>query len=209
MRRIGVFGGTFDPVHLGHLILADQCRESGRLDEVWFVLAGNPPHKQGQSVTPFEQRAEMIELAIAGNPAFRLDTVEKEMAGPTYTANMLAELHRRYLEDRLYLLLGSDSLEDLPGWYRPEVVVASASLLVMQRPSHPARSSGELLAAMRLPPDAGLRIEYVPQPPLIDLASSDLRRRLSRGRSIRYLVPRAVEIYIKEKRLYHPPGPEA
>lgn len=201
-RRIGVFGGTFDPVHLGHLILAEQCRETGRLDEVWFVPAGNPPHKKGHAITRFEQRVEMIELAIAGHAAFRVETVEQELPGFTYTADMLAELHRRHPEDDLYLLIGSDSLEDLPGWYEPQRVVANAGLLVMQRPRHPARPVEDLRAALRLDPDVSLRLEYVPEPPIIDLASTDLRRRLVEGRSVRYLVPRAVEIYIAEKRLY-------
>src|SRR5438105_3067980 len=90
--RIGLFGGTFDPVHLGHLILAEQCREQGQLDEVWFAPANLPPHKQGQPVTPFDRRAEMVELAIAGNAAFRVEPIEGERPGPNYTADTLEEL---------------------------------------------------------------------------------------------------------------------
>src|SRR6266566_2141964 len=98
MRRIGVFGGTFDPIHFGHLILAEQCRESGRLDQVWFLPTGNPPHKQEHIITRFEQRIEMIELAIAGYPPFRVDPIEHELPGLTYTANVLEELHRRHTD---------------------------------------------------------------------------------------------------------------
>jgi nicotinate-nucleotide adenylyltransferase len=206
MRRIGVFGGTFDPIHLGHLILAEQCREAARLDEVWFVPAGNPPHKQDHVITPFEQRVEMVELAIAGHPSFRVDPVERELSGFTYTANVLEELHRRHPGDELFLLIGSDSLRDLPDWYEPRRVIGSAALLVMLRVSHPPRSSEDLRAALRLPPEAPLRIEYVAQPPVIDISSHDLRQRVKDGRTIRYLVPRAVECYIQDKRLYRPAG---
>src|SRR5262245_45892887 len=95
-RRVGIFGGTFDPVHLGHLILAEQCREQGSLDEVCFVPAYVPPHKQDRFLTPFEQRVEMIELAIAGNAAFHVDTIERELPDPNYTAYTLEEMHRRH-----------------------------------------------------------------------------------------------------------------
>ena len=201
-RRVGVFGGTFDPVHLGHLVLAEQCREQGRLDEVWFVPAGVPPHKQGLAISRFEQRVEMIELAIAGNPAFRVEPIEAERPGPNYTADTLEELKRRQPATDFFLLIGSDSLADLPGWYEPRRIVASAGLLVMLRAQYPARPPEELRAALALPASVPLRVEWVQAPPLIDIASRDLRRRSAEGRSIRYLVPRAVEIYIADKHLY-------
>ena len=201
-RRIGVFGGSFDPVHIGHLILAEQCREAGRLDEVWFVPVGNPPHKQDHHLVRFEQRAEMLELAIAGYPVFRVDSIEHERPGLTFTADTLDALHQRHPGNELFLLIGSDALNDLPGWRDPQRIVASAGLLVMLRANCPARSPEELRAALKLPADAKLHIEYVPMPPLIDISSSDLRRRIAENRSIRYLVPRAVECYIAEKKLY-------
>src|SRR4051812_40164046 len=147
-RRIGVFGGTFDPVHLGHLILAEQCRESGRLDEVWFVPSGNNPFKPDR-LKSFEQRVEMVELAIAGHPAFKVDKVEMEMLEqwrhdrpgeplpPTYTYEVLADLRRRHPDDELYLLIGSDALEELPKWREPQQVVRHAGLLVMLRARYP------------------------------------------------------------------------
>jgi nicotinate-nucleotide adenylyltransferase len=202
MRRIGVFGGTFDPIHLGHLILAEQCRESGKLDEVWFLPAGNPPHKQEHGITRFDQRVEMIELAIAGYPPFRVEPIEQEMPGLTYTANVLPELRRRHADVELFLLIGSDSLNDLPRWYEPQRIVANAALLVMLRANYPARSIEEVREGLKLPADAPLHIEYVPMPPLIDISSSDLRKRVIEGRSIRYLVPRSVECYIAERKLY-------
>jgi nicotinate-nucleotide adenylyltransferase len=201
-RRIGVFGGTFDPVHLGHLVLAEKCREQGRLDEVWFIPAGVPPHKQGLSISRFDQRVEMIELAIAGNAAFRVEPIESERPGPNYTADTLEELKRRHPAAEFFLLIGSDSLSDLPGWYQPRRIVENAGLLVMLRAQYPGHSPDELRAALALPESVPLRIEWVQAPPLIDIASRDLRRRVAEGRSIRYLVPRAVEIYIAEKHLY-------
>src|SRR5262245_51325056 len=142
--RIGIFGGTFDPVHVGHLILAEQAREQGALDEVWFVPAPRPPQKEGQAVTRFEQRVEMLQLAIAGQPAFRVDEVEKERAGLSYTAETLALLHQRHPEHAYFLLVGGDSLVDLPNWREPRQIVELAGLLVMARPSSPIVGAAEL-----------------------------------------------------------------
>src|SRR5262245_27176081 len=120
--RLGIFGGTFDPVHYGHLILAEQCREQARLDEVWFVPAPRPPHKTEESLARFEQRVEMLQLALAGQPAFRIDKLEKDRAGPSYTVDTLAELQHRHAHDELFLMIGSDTLKDLPGWREPRRV---------------------------------------------------------------------------------------
>jgi nicotinate-nucleotide adenylyltransferase len=199
--RIGVFGGAFDPVHYGHLILAEQCREQGRLDEVWFVPAPRPPHKPEHEITRFEQRVEMLALAIAGNPAFRIDELEKERAGPSYTADTLAELHRRHPAHEFFLVVGSDTLLDLPHWYQPRRVIESAALLVMRRPNNEVMPIEELRSRLSLPESAALRMEVV-ETPLIDIASRDLRRRAAAGRSLRYFLPRAVELYIYEKKLY-------
>src|SRR5262245_40434030 len=110
--RIGVFGGTFDPVHYGHLILAEQCREQGRLDQVWFLPAPWPPHKDVEALTRYEQRLEMLQLALAGNPALAINEIEREREGPSYTVDTLAELHRRHPEHDFFLLVGSDMLRD-------------------------------------------------------------------------------------------------
>jgi nicotinate-nucleotide adenylyltransferase len=206
MRRIGVFGGTFDPIHLGHLILAEQCREAGRLDEVWFIPSGKPPHKQAYVITPFAQRVEMIELAIAGHPAFRVDRIEEEMEGLTYTYLVMTELHRRHKDVEFFLLIGSDSLQDLCSkkWREPRVILESAGLLVMLRAGHAAPTPAQVREALNLPEELTLPIEYVRSPPLIDISSHDLRRRVAEGLSIRFLVPRAVECYIHEKSLFRP-----
>jgi nicotinate-nucleotide adenylyltransferase len=199
--RIGIFGGTFDPIHYGHLILAEQCCEQGRLDEVWFVPAPRPPHKGEHQMTRFEQRVEMLALAIAGHAAFRIDELEKERTGPSYTAETLAELHHRHPGHEFFLLVGSDTLADLPHWREPQRVVQLASLLVTRRPNHEVMPVEELRARLQLPESMPLRLEVV-DTPLIDIASRDLRRRAAAGRSLRYFLPRAVEIYIQDKKLY-------
>jgi nicotinate-nucleotide adenylyltransferase len=206
--RVGVFGGTFDPVHYGHLILAEQCREQGRLDEVWFVPAPRPPHKEARALTRFDQRVEMLALALAGNPAFKIDEVEKERAGPSYTVDTLAELHRRHPTAELFLLVGSDTLADLPLWYQPARILEQAALLIMARPGNPVLSAEELRSRLRLPAGAPLRLEVV-EVPLIDISSRDLRRRAAAGRSLRYFLPRGVECYIHDKRLYRGESPPA
>jgi nicotinate-nucleotide adenylyltransferase len=199
--RVGIFGGTFDPVHLGHLILAEQARDQASLDEVWFVPAPRPPQKEGQSITRFEQRVEMLSLALAGNPAFRIDELEKDRVGPSYTVDTLAELRRRHPEHVFALLVGGDSLADLPYWREPRRILEQAGLVVMDRPGSPVVSAEELHQRLALPAGTSLPLVRV-EAPGIDIASRYLRRRIVEGRSIRYLVPRAVEVYIQEKKLY-------
>jgi nicotinate-nucleotide adenylyltransferase len=199
--RIGIYGGTFDPVHVGHLILAEQAREQGRLDEVWFVPAFRPPQKEGQAITRFDQRVEMLALAIAGQPAFRVEEIEKERAGPSYTVDTLAELKRRRPQDTFVLLIGGDSLADLPTWREPQRIVAQADLLVMARPGIAVLSADELRRKLCLPDAVPLSLQ-IAEAPLIEVASRDLRKRVAAGRSVRYLVPRAVEVYVEEKGLY-------
>jgi nicotinate-nucleotide adenylyltransferase len=200
-QRIGIFGGTFDPVHVGHLIIAEQFRERGRLDQVCFLPAARPPHKQDRPRTPFAQRVEMLALAIAGQPAFRIEELEKDRPGPSYTVDTLTELHRRLPEAEFELILGSDSLRDLGSWYEPLRIVELAGLLVWERPGSPPLSVEELRGILRLPEAVPLRYQIM-QEPLIGISSSELRRRVADGQSIRYLVPRAVECYIHDKKLY-------
>jgi nicotinate-nucleotide adenylyltransferase len=202
--RVGIFGGTFDPIHTGHLLLAEQGREQGRLDEVWFVPAAHPPHKDEPTLTRFEQRVEMLALAVAGNPAFRVDELEKERPGPSYTADTLAELCRRHPSHEFFLLIGSDTLRDLPHWYQPARVLELASLLVMTRPGNVVMTAEELRAQLSAPASVPVRLQAI-ETPQIDISSRDLRRRAAAGRSLRYFLPRAVECYIHEKRLYRLP----
>jgi nicotinate-nucleotide adenylyltransferase len=197
--RIGIFGGTFDPVHMGHLILAEQCRSQASLDEVWFVPSSQPPHKS-LHITRFDQRCEMLELAIAGHPAFRVDRIEKERAEPSFTAVTLEQLRARHPKHEFFLLLGSDCLPDLPGWYEPRTVIAHASLVVVPRPGVMLWTAMRLATAMGVDVST-VRLQFVACP-MIEIASRELRRAITDGMSIRYMVPRSVEEYIREHKLY-------
>jgi nicotinate-nucleotide adenylyltransferase len=199
--RVGIFGGTFDPVHLGHLILAEQARDQARLEEVWFVPAPRPPQKESQLLTRFEQRVEMLSLALAGNPMFRIDEIEKDRVGPSYTVDTLAELRRRHPEHAFFLLIGGDALLDLPTWREPQRILEQAGLVVMDRPGSPVIQAEDLRHRLTMSDEITVNLDRV-EAPAIDIASRYLRRRISEGRSVRYLVPRAVEVYIQEKHLY-------
>lgn len=199
--RIGVFGGSFDPLHYGHLILAEQCREQAKLDEVWFIPAPRPPHKYDQPPSPFEHRARMLHLVLDSLDGFRVDELEANRAGPSYTADTLDELHQRHPNYSWSLLLGSDSLPDLPQWHEPHRIVARAELIVMERAGFPVMSNDELRHELKLPARARLNLQCV-DVPLIELASRDIRRRVMTGQSIRFMVPEVVETYIRENKLY-------
>src|SRR5690349_14323222 len=143
--RIGVFGGTFDPVHYGHLIIAEQAREQAELDQVWFVPAARPPHKSDRQVTPFDRRAEMLSLALAGHEdKFRVLPIEKDRPGPSFTADTLDALHAEHPQHDFFLLLGADALKDVPIWHDPLRIIDRATLLVAGRPGQPTWTSGEL-----------------------------------------------------------------
>jgi nicotinate-nucleotide adenylyltransferase len=199
--RVGVFGGTFDPVHLGHLVSAEQCREQARLDQVLFIPAARPPHKLDRPTTPWAQRVEMLRLALAGQPAFRVDELEKERPGPSYTVDTLEELRKRSPELSLHLILGADCLPDLAQWHEPVRLFELAKVLVVARPGWPVWPVEKLREELKLPPQRSLSFQVVGVP-LIDIASRDLRERIRKGLSVRYLVPRAVECYIETHELY-------
>jgi nicotinate-nucleotide adenylyltransferase len=201
--RVGIFGGTFDPIHFGHLIVAEQAREQARLDAVWFIPAPRPPHKDEGRLTRFEQRVEMLELALAGNPAFQVDELEKERTGPSYTVDTLAELRHRHPGDEFFLLAGSDTVRDLHLWYQPVRLLELVGLVVMARPGHTVPDPAELRGRLKLPGAVLLRLIVV-ESPQIDISSHDLRARAAAGHSIRYFLPRAVEMYILDKQLYRP-----
>lgn len=195
--RLGIYGGTFDPVHLGHLVLAEQCREQLALDEVWFVPAGQPPHKRETALTPGRQRLEMLELAIAGHERFRAVNLELDRSGPSYTVDTLAALHAQNPARELFLLIGADSLRDFPTWREPQRIAELARVVAVNRGEQPDPDLTAFRAAY------GDRIDLVRMPGL-DISATDLRRRAAAGRSLRYLVPRAVEVYIQLHRLYQP-----
>jgi nicotinate-nucleotide adenylyltransferase len=199
--RLGIFGGTFDPVHLGHLLLAEQCREQCELDAVWFVPAGSPPHKSVAELTPGQVRAEMLDLAVAGRPEFAVNRMELDRPGRSFTIDTLEELKAADPDRELYFIVGADSLADLPTWREPRRILELATLLVANRGDRPLPGPESLQP--ELGGDALERIRIVTMP-AVDFSASDIRNRVRTGRSIRYLVPRAVEAYIEQHGLYRP-----
>jgi nicotinate-nucleotide adenylyltransferase len=198
--RIGLFGGTFDPPHFGHLILAERCREEAKLDQVWFLPSYRPPHKDLQKITRFETRCDMTALAIAGQHAFRVEPIEKELPPPSYTAETLRELLLRHPHDEFALIVGGDSLRDLPGWYRPQDLLERAKLIAVPRPGTVVWSADQLASAIGVNA-AEVRLQIV-ECPQVDIASRDIRARVNEGKTIRYLLPRSIEEMIRERDLY-------
>jgi len=190
-------GGTFDPIHYGHLILADQACDQLDLEKTLFVTSANPPHKISEDITGVEHRHEMVRLAIEEDANFELSDIELRRLGASYTIDTLRELKARYGEEtELYLLLGADEARDFMAWRDPFGIAELARICVANRPGH---SVDEAVAVL---PDelAGqvVRLEI----PGVDVSSTDIRGRVGEGRSIRYLTPRAVEVYILRTGLY-------
>jgi nicotinate-nucleotide adenylyltransferase len=194
--RLGVLGGSFDPPHLGHLILAETARQQAGLDRVLFVPAGYQWRKAEREMTAAAQRLEMVRLAIADNPQFAVATLELEREGPSYTAVTLEALAAENPGADLFFILGRDALADLPNWHAPERVVALATLAVAGRPDGGASAASEAL-----PAGLGARLVWLDMP-AIEISATDIRRRVESGRSIRYLVPEGVSKYITDNRLY-------
>lgn len=196
--RLGVFGGTFDPVHHGHLVAAEEVRYRLRLDKVLFVPAGMPPHKLDHDITPTRHRVAMLELAIASNPGFALSRVDIDRHGPCYTVDTLALLHEEYGPGaELFFLMGMDSLADILTWKDPERLIRLAHIVVVGRPGFQA----DVDELDKVLPGAAERICIV-DTPLMEVSSSDIRQRVREGAPIRYQVPEAVEAYIRAHRLY-------
>ncbi len=200
-QRIGVFGGSFDPIHHGHLIMAESFRESMQLDAVIFLLAYVSPFKTDTKPTNDKHRIEMLRLAICGNASFRLDDREIRRGGISYTVDSLRGLREESPGAELFMLIGSDSLVSFDQWREPDQVLSLAQLVIAHR-----GGSGEIawedLARVATTDQLHAVQNRVLNSPQIEIASRDLRRRIHEGRSIRYMVPAAVEAYIHEHRLW-------
>ena len=196
--RVGLLGGSFDPPHIGHLLLAEEARDQLGLSEVHLAPAGQPPHKLELAMTPVADRVRMTELAIADNSCFRLSRVDADRPGPHYTID-LVKLVRDQLprEAELFFLMGFDSLRDLPKWREPGQLIRTAHLVALTRPDIPIHwdTLEEKLPGVRE------RVTLLDMPEL-EIASHDLRERVRKGRSIRYMVTEPVRLYIEERRLY-------
>ncbi len=195
LKRLGIFGGTFDPVHLGHLICAEQLLQALRLDLVLFVPTHAPPHKPTTEPVGPEHRLAMVRLAIEGQQGFRDSDLEIRRGGTSYTIDTVRELRRAYGDAvEFWLLMGQDSYQDISTWKQPDLIAAECFFGVARRPGYEHEIR---------PPVPGVRSKFI-DITAVDISSTAIRARLSEDRSMRFLVPRKVEAYIRANRLYAP-----
>ncbi len=194
--RIGVLGGTFDPIHYGHLAAAEEARAKLSLREVIFVVAGVPPHKLDEEITPVEDRYAMVELAIASNPHFSLSRIDIDRPGPSYTVDTIALLRQKYTEE-IYFIMGMDSLMEIDTWHEPQRLIRLCRLVAVERPGY----EPDLERLEETIPGITARTEIIDMPEM-EISSTDLQRRVHQGLPIKYQVPPEVEEYIYKHRLY-------
>lgn len=203
--RVGILGGTFDPIHLGHLVAAEEVRCALNLDRVLFVPAGQPPHKKSSGVSAAIHRVRMVELAIASNAYFELSIVEVDRPGRSYTVETLDILHRQLGPSaELHFIAGMDSLLELMTWREPNRLIGLCRLAVVNRPPYPGV---DLQLLDRQLPGISRRVDLVRMPGIY-ISSSELQKRVADGLPIRYLVPDTVERYLREAGLYLPAARE-
>jgi nicotinate-nucleotide adenylyltransferase len=197
--KTGILGGTFDPVHNGHLEIAGKVKNTLKLDEVVYVPAGRSPFKTEYVLTPAEQRLEMLRLAVAGIPSFKISSLEIERPGPSYTVDTITELRRHCASgSELYFILGWDSLEGFPAWREPSRIIGMCTLVAVPRPGWKKPNLDKLEQAV---PGITSRVVFT-DGPLVDISASAIRQMVARGEDISYLVPRPVAEYIREHNLY-------
>lgn len=197
-ERVGLFGGTFDPPHVGHLILASEARSQLELNRVLWTVTPDPPHKQDQSITPLEHRLAMVKLAIEDNPFFELSEIELKRPGPHYTVDTIKLLADQNPGAEIVPIIGGDSLHDLPTWHQPlELLYRAHWVGVMRRPGEETN----LEALEHELPGITSKVHYV-DAPLLEIASSEIRERAATGKPFRYYLPLRVYKYINEHHLY-------
>jgi nicotinate-nucleotide adenylyltransferase len=201
VMRLGIFGGSFDPVHYGHLLLVESCREQAGLDEVWLMPAAVSPHKRDGSTAPAKDRVEMLRLAVAGHPAINVSTLEIERGGVSYTVDTLRAIHAERPTDELFLLMGADTLADLPKWREPGEILRLALPVAVERHGSPPPDYAAIAGHVTPSRLHAIREQRVDMP-VIELSATDIRERVRAGCSIRYRTPRAVEMYIQTQGLY-------
>lgn len=198
-KKVGILGGTFDPIHIAHLILAENAWQQFALDTVLIMPSGEPPHKAGRDISSAEHRVRMVQLAIDDNKHFKLSTVEIERAGTTYTAETLAELAKHNLDCEYYFIIGADSLAHIDKWYHPEIIMRHAVLLAAVREELDVPELEEKIAYLKKQYDARIHLLHTPN---MSLSSSSIRKRVAQKESIKYMVPKDVEKYIYQNKLY-------
>ncbi len=202
MRRVGILGGTFDPVHYGHLVIAEEVYAALQLAEVVFVPSGQPPHKTNVEITAAEHRLKMLELAIASNPHFTISRVDLDRPGPSYTVDMLQLLRRQWGEHTaIYFIIGRDSLEDLLSWHDSSGILEQLTHLVAVR--RPGYSESEAFYDSLEARLSGIKQRLlIVETPRFNISATDLRQRVAEGRPIKYQTPESVESYIVQYGLY-------
>ncbi|HLR80599.1 MAG TPA: nicotinate-nucleotide adenylyltransferase [Bacillota bacterium] len=190
MKRIGILGGTFDPPHIGHLIIAEEVRIALDLTEVWFIPTYEPPHKDRAS-SSVEDRLNMLQRAIGEHPHFKINTIEIERSGKSYTIDTMKTFKRMYPEDEFFFIIGADMVEYLPNWFKIEELIKLVTFVGVKRPGFNVESDYPVVEV---------------DIPIIDISSTTIRSRLARKQSIKYLTPDAVISYIKERQLYGTSG---
>ena len=201
VTRIGIFGGSFDPIHIGHLLLAELCCESLELDQVRFLVANVSPFKTDKQPANNKDRVEMVKLAIGGNPKFEIDTREIDRGGVSFTIDSVRSIVAEYGDSKLFLLMGADAIDDIANWREPGELFALATPCVISRGGAGEPHWDVLKPYM----DAFLLSEIIKAKvtaPQIEVSSYDLRERIKRGKSVRYQIPPAVESFICEHQLY-------
>ena len=199
MRKIGIMGGTFNPIHNGHVTMAKKAYEQFGLDEVWFMPTKNPPHKESSEIVSDSHRAEMIVQAIKDIPYFSLSTLEYEREGKTYTKDTLEELAKKYPEDYFYFIIGSDSLSYIEKWMEAEKLLSMAHIL--SAPRYPGNPEEDMAKKLWLQKEFGADIQFIEMEPVV-VASKDVRAMLCEGKEVGHLLPQAVISYIAQNKLY-------
>lgn len=190
MKKVGILGGTFDPPHIGHLLIAEQVREAFSLEEIWFIPSNEPPHKEKASTNAFN-RLNMLQLALKDHQAFKINEIELNRQGKSYTIDTVKTLQDQYPMVDFYFIIGADMVDYLPYWHKIDELLQRITFIGVSRPGYRLDSPYEIL---RL------------QMPMIDISSTLLRERLQQKRTVRYLIPEAVRSYIKEQDLYEMDG---
>lgn len=197
--RIGILGGTFDPVHYGHLLMAETCREQLQLSEVRLMPAGSPPHKPDRKITDGHARADMLALAVSGYPEFVIDRRELRRKGPSFTVDTLREIKEQFPEAEIFLIIGADSLKDLASWREPETIMQLATVVAVNRPGQPQLTKQQ--AAEWVGEAFAENIKLLSMPGT-DLSATELRQRIKDGKELRFMTPKAVEAFIKQHSIY-------
>lgn len=212
-ERLGILGGTFDPLHLGHLRAAESVREAMNLDRIVFIPSRTPPHKMRPGIAPAEDRYRMVLKALENEPAFTVSSVEVERQGPSYTIDTLSALAKRHAGAEIFFITGIDSFRDIQTWSRWEELLRSYAFIVHDRPGSvletaydavPERMHSLFVKVSNVPvPREGVGgVVYLLRTVTLDISSTEVRNMVGAGRSIRYLVPAEVEAYVHENRLY-------